>query len=157
MKTLAKRNGDLTPSLVSDFFSPSPLWNSLWPTGFFDVDLTDLPARLGVTVPSANVMETEKEYQIELAVPGLSKKDFKIEMDNDVLTISAEKEEEKSEKENGYTRKEYAYNSFSRSFTMPENFKLDKIDAKYVDGILKITVPKKEVTPMRPKKEIAVS
>ncbi|MFO0329951.1 MAG: Hsp20/alpha crystallin family protein, partial [Bacteroidota bacterium] len=55
------------------------------------------------------------------------------------------------------TRREYAYNSFSRSFTMPENFKLDKIDAKYVDGILKITVPKKEVTPMKPKKEIAVS
>ncbi|MFN7329841.1 MAG: Hsp20/alpha crystallin family protein, partial [Bacteroidota bacterium] len=97
------------------------------------------------------------EYQIELAVPGLQKKDFKIEMENDVLTISAEKEEEKNEKENGYTRREYAYNSFSRSFTMPENFKLDKIDAKYVDGILKITVPKKEVTPMKPKKEIAVS
>lgn len=155
MKTLAKRNGEMTPSLVSDFFSTSPLWSSLWPTGLFDVD--ELPARLGVTVPSANVMETEKEYQIELAVPGLQKKDFKIEMENDVLTISAEKEEEKNEKENGYTRREYAYNSFSRSFTMPENFKLDKIDAKYVDGILKITVPKKEVTPMKPKKEIAVS
>jgi HSP20 family protein len=157
MKTLAKRNGEMTPSLVSDFFSPSPLWSSLWPTGLFDVDVNDLPARLGVTVPSANVMETEKEYQIELAVPGLQKKDFKIEMENDVLTISAEKEEEKNEKENGYTRREYAYNSFTRSFTMPENFKLDKIDAKYVDGILKITVPKKEVTPMKPKKEIAVS
>ncbi|MFM8914375.1 MAG: Hsp20/alpha crystallin family protein, partial [Flammeovirgaceae bacterium] len=107
MKTLAKRNGDMTPSLVSDFFNPSPLWSSLWPTGLFDVDVNDLPARLGVTVPSANVMENEKEYQIELAAPGLHKKDFKIEMENDVLTISAEKEEEKNEKENGYTRKEY--------------------------------------------------
>ncbi|MFO0330487.1 MAG: Hsp20/alpha crystallin family protein, partial [Bacteroidota bacterium] len=105
MKTLAKRNGEMTPSLVSDFFSTSPLWSSLWPTGLFDVDVNELPARLGVTVPSANVMETEKEYQIELAVPGLQKKDFKIEMENDVLTISAEKEEEKNEKENGYTRR----------------------------------------------------
>ncbi len=157
MKTLAKRGGDVTPSLVSDFFSTSPFWSSVWPTGFFDVDINELPARLGVTVPSANVSENEKEYWIELAAPGLEKKDFKIEMENDVLTISAEKTEEKNEKENGYTRKEYAYNSFSRSFTMPENSKADKIDAKYADGILKITVPKKEVTPMKPKKEIAVS
>lgn len=157
MKTLAKRGGDVAPSLVSDFFSPGSFWSSVWPTGFFDVDVNELPARLGVTVPSANVLENEKEYRIELAAPGLEKKDFKIEMENDVLTISAEKTEEKSEKENGYTRKEYAYNSFSRSFSMPENFKADKIDAKYADGILKITVPKKEVTPMKPKKEIAIS
>ena len=153
MKTLAKRNGDLFPSFVSDFFSTSPFLGS----GLFDVDMDLLPSRLGVTVPSANVRETEKEYLIELAAPGLTKKDFKIEIDNGVLNISAEKEEEKKNKENGYTRKEYSYSSFSRSFSIPENSKTEKIDAKYEDGVLKITLPKKEITLQKPKKEIAVS
>lgn len=153
MKTLTKRNGDLFPSFVSDFFSASPFLGS----GLFDVDMDLLPSRLGVTVPSANVRETEKEYLIELAAPGLTKKDFKIEIDNGVLNISAEKEEEKKNKENGYTRKEYSYSSFSRSFSIPENSKTEKIDAKYEDGVLKITLPKKEITLQKPKKEIAVS
>jgi HSP20 family protein len=110
-----------------------------------------------VTVPSANFTENEKEYTIELAAPGLSKKDFTIEMENDLLTISAEKEEEKNEKENGFTKKEYSFNTFSRSFTLPENAKSEKIDAKYENGILTINVPKKELTPQKPRKEIPVS
>lgn len=108
-------------------------------------------------MPSANITESEKEYLIELAAPGLTKKDFKVENNNGVLTISAEKKEEKKESEGGYTRREYSYNSFSRSFTLPENSKADHIDAKYEDGILKLTVPKKELTPVKPKKEITVS
>jgi len=152
MKTLTKRNVDVFPSLVSDFFRTSPFM-----TGMFDVDMDLLPARLGVTVPSANFTEIEKEYTIELAAPGLSKKDFTIEMENDLLTISAEKEEEKNEKENGFTKKEYSFNTFSRSFTLPENAKSEKIDAKYENGILTINVPKKELTPQKPRKEIPVS
>lgn len=126
-------------------------------SGLFDLDTDLLPARLGVTVPSANVIETEKEYRVELAVPGLTKNDFKIEMENNLLTVSAEKEEEKNEKEKGFTRREYSFNSFSRSFTLPENMMAEKIDAKYEEGVLKIFVPKKEVTPQKPKKEITVS
>jgi HSP20 family protein len=150
MNTLIRTNGTLFPTL-SDFFGASPFFTP----NLFDVDL-DLPLRLGSNVPRANISETSKEYQIELAAPGLTKKDFKIETDNGVLTISAEKEE-KTETKNGYTRTEYSYNSFSRSFTLPENSKPDNINAKYEDGILKLTVPKKEVTVSKPKKEIAVS
>ena len=138
MKTLAKRNIEMFPSLVSDFFR-TPFMRS----GLFDVDMDLLPARLGGTVPSANISETEKEFFIKLAAPGLLKKDFKIEVENDMLTISAEKEEEKNEKEKGHNKREYSFNSFSRSFTLPENCKAEKIDAKYDDGVLKIRVPKK--------------
>ncbi|MBI3482500.1 MAG: Hsp20/alpha crystallin family protein [Bacteroidetes bacterium] len=139
MNTLMKTNGNLFPTLLSDFFGASPVLSP----NLFDVDLDLLPSRLGI-------------YQIQLAAPGLAKKDFKIETDNGVLTISAEKEE-KAESKNGYARTEYSFNSFSRSFTLPENSKPDNINAKYEDGILKLTVPKKEITSVKPKKEIAVS
>ncbi|MBI1767179.1 MAG: Hsp20/alpha crystallin family protein [Bacteroidetes bacterium] len=152
MNTLMKTNGNLFPTLLSDFFGASPVLSP----NLFDVDLDLLPSRLGINVPTANISETEKEYQIQLAAPGLAKKDFKIETDNGVLTISAEKEE-KAESKNGYARTEYSFNSFSRSFTLPENSKPDNINAKYEDGILKLTVPKKEITSVKPKKEIAVS
>lgn len=153
MNELMRRG--LFPSMFSDFFGSRPL---LGPNLFdvdFDFDL--MPPRLGFNLPSANVLEEEKDYIIELAAPGLNKKDFKVEAKEGVLTISAEKEEEKKEGNGGYTHREYSYHSFSRSFTLPENSKSDKIDAKYEDGILKITVPKKEITPVKAKKEIAVS
>jgi len=153
MKSLLRTNGGLFPSLLTDVMGVSPF---LAPS-LFDVDFDMLPSRIGFNVPSANIKETEKDYLIELAAPGLTKKDFKVEVDNGVLTISAEKKEEKKEKEEGYTRREYYYNSFSRSFTLPENSKSDKIDAKYEDGVLKLTVAKKEITPMKAKKEIAVA
>lgn len=153
MNGLLRRSEGLFPSLFDDFLRPSPFLGS----NLFDVDFDTLPARVGFNVPSANITESEKEYLIELAAPGLSKKDFKVEMDNDVLTISAEKKEEKKEGNGGYSRREYSYNSFSRSFTLPENSKSDKIDAKYEDGVLKLTLPKKEITPIKAKKEIAVS
>jgi HSP20 family protein len=153
MNGLLRRNEGLFPSLFDDFLRPSPFLGS----SLFDVDFDTLPARVGFNVPSANITESEKEYLIELAAPGLTKKDFKVEMDNDVLTISAEKKEEKKEGNGGYSRREYSYNSFSRSFTLPENCKSDKIDAKYEDGVLKLTLPKKEITPVKAKKEIAVS
>lgn len=142
---LMLRNGGL-PALLSDWL---------------DANLTDVEfpigKRIGVTVPSANFMETEKEYCVELAAPGLNRKDFKVEMDNRTLTISSEMDDEKKEEREGYIRKEYAYNSFCRSFGLPENIKEDNIDAIYEDGILKIHIPKKEVTSKKSKKEIAVS
>ena len=152
MKSLLRTNGGLFPSLLTDVMGVSPF---LGPS-LFDVDFDLLPERIGFNVPSANIIEKEKEYLIELAAPGLTKKDFKVETDNGVLTISAEKKEEKKEQEGGYSRREYSYNSFSRSFTLPENSKPDKIDASYEDGVLKLTVPKKEITPVKAKKEIAV-
>lgn len=138
------------PSLLTDFFGEGPFFNN-WVD--YDVDL--FPQ---VKTPLANVIETNSEFQIELAAPGLTRKDFKVEVDNGMLSISAEKEEKKEEKENGrIERKEYSYESFCRTFTLPENSKSDKIDAKYDNGILKVMIPKKEITLSKPKKEIAVA
>ena len=139
MNNLAKR-GAFFPtfsSLLDDFFNKDVFdWNS---RNFSDV---------GSTLPSVNVEETDSEFKIELAAPGLKKEDFKVKLDHHVLTISSEKSAEKEEKrENGnYARREFNYSSFLRSFTLPEESVEDgQIDAKYHDGILKITIPKKPV------------
>ncbi|MCS6820030.1 MAG: Hsp20/alpha crystallin family protein [Chitinophagales bacterium] len=96
------------------------------------------------TMPAANIAETDKEYSIELAVPGFKKEEFKIKVDKDVLTISAESESETKEEKKEYTRREYNYSSFSRSFRLPDNVKDDAIKARYENGILKLSLPKTE-------------
>jgi len=137
------------------------LTNELLDTGFFSPRLWDFGDLVGsdwaVNVPSVNIAENDKNYMIELAAPGLEKKDFKITMDNGMLTISAEKKEEKKEVKDNYVRKEFSFNKFSRSFRLPENCLFEKIDAKYDNGVLKLMLPKKEVTVTKPKKEIKVS
>jgi len=154
MALLVKRNGNLFPSLVTDLLDTER---------FFDTDLLDLesdllfPSTSRSIIPSANITERDKDYLIELAAPGLSKKDFKVELENHTLSISSEKEEKHEEEENGISRKEFSYNSFCRSFRLPENSKADKIEAEYENGVLKIEIPKKEITVSKPKKEITVS
>lgn len=148
MNLTLKRN---LPSLLADWPTPSSL---------FGLDLFDefnLPSRLGITVPSANVIESPKEYKIELAAPGMERKDFNLQVENHCLTISAEKKEEKKETEGDFTRREYSFNSFTRSFTLPENIKEGEIDAKYENGILKVHVPKMKETPVKATRKIAVS
>jgi HSP20 family protein len=142
------------PSMLMDW----PMPTTLFGPDFLD-DNFEFPSlnRLGVTVPSVNVSETPKEYKLELAAPGLERKDFKIEVDNHTLCISAEKEEEKKENENDYTRREYSFNSFSRSFTLPENVKESSIDAKYENGVLKVLIPKQKETPAKITRQIQVS
>lgn len=98
----------------------------------------------GTSIPAVNVTETEESFGLEVAAPGKSKKDFNVEIDNGVLSISSEAEETKETEEKNYTRKEYSFNSFCRSFTLPENVDPEGIEAKYVDGVLNVTVPKKE-------------
>jgi HSP20 family protein len=107
-------------------------------------------------VPSVNIVENEKDFKIELAAPGLEKKDFKIAMENGMLMISAEKKEEKKEEKENYMRREFSFNKFSRSFRLPENCLTEKIDAKYENGVLRLLLPKKEVKVMNPAKEIKV-
>lgn len=111
--------------------------------------------------PEVNIKENEKDYQIELAAPGMKKNDFHIEVHNNVLTISAKTENKKEEKdEDGkYYCKEFNYQSFSRSFNLGENLvKDDKINAKYEDGILKVTLPKhEEVKKIETSKVIKIS
>jgi HSP20 family protein len=95
-------------------------------------------------MPATNVVENDKEFEIEIASPGMEKEDFRIGVENNVLTISSEKEMQKEEKEKNYTRKEFSYGSFCRSFTMPKSVNVDAIKASYDKGILKVVLPKKE-------------
>jgi len=152
MNTIAKRNGSL-PTLLSDFFSPATVLGR----DFFDMDPDFFQSRLGINLPSANITETPKEFKLELAAPGLERKDFDIEVNNKILMISAEKEVEKRDEKNEYSRKEYSFNSFSRSFTLPDNIKEGNIDAKYENGVLKIVLPKMKETPVKTSHKIAVS
>jgi HSP20 family protein len=146
--TLKKR----MPSLMTDWFVP----RSILSPEFFDMDSSLLPFQSGVNLPSVNIQETPKEFKLELAAPGLERKDFKIEVENHTLTISAEKMEEKKEEKIDYSRKEFSFTSFCRSFTLPEEVKEGNIDAKYENGILYLLIPKKEVTATKPVKQIQV-
>lgn len=153
MTLVVKRNGSLFPSLSSDLFDVDRFFSP----GLLDVENKFWDLDIAKAIPPVNVSETEKEFKLELAAPGLTRKDFKVEADNGTLTISSEKEEEKKEEKKNYKRREYSYSGFSRSFTLPENVLADKIDAKYEDGILRLMIPKKEVTFSKPKKEIVVA
>ncbi len=96
------------------------------------------------SIPSVNIINNDNDFVIELAAPGLKKDDFNIKLENQLLTISREVEEKKEEKNDNYTRREFVYSNFSRSFTLPKTIKYDDITADYSEGILKISLPKKE-------------
>jgi len=137
--------GTRMPTLFDDFFKP---WNEWFDNG-------GLWGRV-LNIPAVNITEQKDEYLVSLAVPGMKKEDFKIDVDGNMLTISSEKEENKEEKGKKFTRKEYNYSSFSRTFTLPEGINKEKIDAKYEDGVLKIALPCKEEAKKPAAKQIAV-
>jgi len=95
-------------------------------------------------MPAVNISENEDSFMLEMAAPGMQKSDFKINLDNNVLTLSSEKQDEKEENNENFSRKEFNYSSFSRSFTLPKSIDFDKIKADYKDGILKVSLPKRE-------------
>lgn len=97
-----------------------------------------------LAAPLVNISERKEDYLVSLAAPGLQKKDFKIDVEGNLLTISCELEDTVEEKEEKFSRKEYGYSSFERSFTLPDEVNKEKIDARYNDGILEIKLPKKE-------------
>ena len=112
----------------------------------------------GMTLPAVNVLDTANDYLVEMAVPGLKKSDFNISIDNLLLSISAEVKSEYENVDNeNYTRREFGYSSFKRSFTLPEFIDESKIKAKYNEGILSIELPKKEEAKPKPPKTIKVS
>lgn len=123
---------------------------------FFDNDLSDFFGKR-ISDPAANIIELPDAFHLDIAAPGMTKEDFKINLENNILTISAEMEDEKNEEGKNYTRKEFYYGSFSRSFTLPRTINLDKIQADYQNGILKITLPKKEEARVEVKKQISIS
>lgn len=143
--TLLKKETPLFPTL-SDFFE-----NDSWisPDRFF--------RNLQKSLPATNVCETDKDYKVELAIPGFKKEEVKINLENNILTVSAEKKEEKSESAKKFTRKEFSYNSFSRSFQLPEAVDSEKIDARYENGLLKLDIPKKGDAPAKNGKEIRIN
>jgi HSP20 family protein len=108
-------------------------------------------------VPAMNVKETDDHFELEIAAPGFNKKDFDVSIDNGILKIQAENQEEMEKKEDDYTRKEFNYTSFYRSFTLPENVNEDEmIDATYKRGILKLVLNKLHVDESTPKRVIEV-
>ena len=106
-------------------------------------------------VPSVNISESDSAFEVELAVPGLKKEDLKINLEKDVLSVSAEKKTETTDENKKFSKREYNYTSFSRSFTLPESADQSNIEADYADGILKLTIAKKEEAKSLPR-EIAV-
>ncbi len=144
-------NGNTLPSIFSDFFDTDR---------FFNDDLFPAFRRFpSLSVPAANITENGKSFKIEMAIPGMDKKDIKVAVEDNIITISAEKETETDRKEDDekYTRHEFSYNSFSRSFQLPQTVKADQIEAKCENGVLKLTLPKKEEAISKAKKEIRIS
>jgi HSP20 family protein len=135
-KSLIRKSESL-PAIFNDFFRP---WESL-----FDLNGgSSLNTFNPVSIPSVNIVDNKDNYEVSLAAPGMKKDDFKIDIDANTLTISAEKEEKKEEKEERYTRKEFNYTSFLRSFSLPDWVNKDKVDASYENGLLKLILPKTE-------------
>lgn len=158
--SLVKSNKRHLPFFGESLMSQDPFFSDLMDTrrgifnlnrifnGDFDRDFT----------PAINVKDHEKEYQVELAAPGLKKDDFKITIDDGILTISAEKEQKQEEEKEGFVRKEFSYNSFTRSLSLPESIDEEKdVKAEYRDGVLKLMLTKKPGMKHKEPKTIKVS
>lgn len=148
--TLLRRSENKLPSFPSIFDS----WLNRDMMDWTNWNFSDT----NTTVPAVNVRESENEFLIDVAVPGMEKDDFRINIDQDVMTISSEKKNEKTEEKKGvYSRKEFSYQSFQRSFTIPER-EVDgnKITANYDKGILHITLPKREEAKPKPSRIIEI-
>ena len=146
--TLVKRNhSNGFPSVFDDIFKTD------WLGGTSQVN------NVGVSIPAVNILENDDNFIVEVAVPGKSKEDFTIELDNDKLTIAASSKEENQPAENSgrYTRKEFSYNSFKRTFSLPESVDSEKISADYKNGVLIISIPKKEEAKVQPKRLIDIA
>jgi HSP20 family protein len=145
MNSLIKTNGRRANPLLRDFFDIENIFTDSW-------------GSLGKTFPSVNISEDDKSFCVDVVAPGFNKDDFKVNVEDDVLTISAETQTENKEedKKREYSRREYSYNSFTRSFRLPENAKDNEVSATYKDGILELNIPKTE-NPVKEKKEIQIS
>ena len=137
------KQDDLFPSMSSFF---DDFWGRDFVSG----------VQTGTTVPAVNITESTEAFDIEVAAPGLKKEDFKINLDNGMLTISSEKSEENESEDKKVTRKEFSFSSFQRSFTLPESVQADKINASYKEGVLKIKLPKREEAKKQPPKQIEI-
>ena len=139
--SIVRRNNMIFPSLMNDFFKPD------WFGGM---------EKFESTLPAVNINEDETGFELEFAIPGQKKEDFNVEIDDHVMTVSMETRTEDETKEKNFTRREFSYESFKRSFTLPETVDEDKIEASYKEGILKFRLPKKDEALPKPKRTIAI-
>lgn len=140
--SLVKRNNLVFPALMNEIFKPD------WFGGLENVHSN---------LPQVNIKEAETNFVLELCVPGGEKEDFKIEIDKEVLTVSTEVKTDEVKKEEEYTRREFAFKSFKRSFTLPNTIDIANINASYENGILSFELPKKEEALPKPKRLIKLS
>ena len=135
------------PSMMDNLFSRDLMD---WSTSNF--------SNTNTTIPAVNIKETDDDFQIEVAAPGMDKKDFKINLENNQLMISSERKNHVKEKDENYTRKEFSYQSFQRTFNLSDQMiDGDKISAKYCDGVLCITLPKREEVKPKPARLIKIA
>ncbi len=150
------KNGSLTNRNSNVNF---PTWSN-WLDDIFNRDLPSVFTsnfNTGITLPKVNIKESADAYSVDMAVPGLKKSDFQIALDNQMLSISTELKEESEQKEENYTRREFGYSSFKRTFSLPETVEEDAIEASYNEGILSIHLPKKEEAKQKPARSIKIS
>ena len=149
--TLSTRNGNRfnpLPMLFDDFFKRDLFdWNN---SNYSDTN---------TTIPAVNIKETAEHYEVQVAAPGMTKDDFKVELDGNSLTISSERSQQNEQKEGErFSRKEFSYQSFQRTFNLQkEVVDIDKIEAKYDNGILHLMIPKKEEVKQKPPRLIQIS
>jgi HSP20 family protein len=141
MELVKRTNRNYFPSVMDELFRPD------WFGG---------KENFSGIVPPVNIRETDSSFEVELSAPGKSKEDFTVDIDNDLLTIASEKNEERTENEGKYTRREFSHTSFRRAFTLPETAKEDDIKASYENGILRISIPKKDEALPKPKRSIDI-
>jgi len=137
------RRNSIFPSIVDEFFGKDL-------PGLFNLEY-------GINSPSVNIIEGKDDFRIEVAAPGLEKDDFRINLQNNVLTISSEKESREEQNESKYMRREFSFMTFSRSFSLPLTADSEKINASYKNGVLSISIPKKEEAKEKPSREIAIA
>jgi HSP20 family protein len=143
MLPMLRKHSNL-PSFTDEFFGKDFLSN------FFENEA-------GYTMPAVNIVETKDNFRIEVAAPGLSKEDFKIDLHNNIMTISSEKQEKKEENNEKIMRREFSYCSFKRSFSLPDLVVHDKIMATHRNGVLSIEIPKREEAKEKPARQITIS
>ncbi|WP_036380280.1 Hsp20/alpha crystallin family protein [Muricauda sp. MAR_2010_75] len=154
---VATKNGSVAKSNSNGL--TFPMWSS-WIDELFNRELPSVFTsnfNTGLTLPKVNIRETKDSYYVDMAVPGLQKSDFTVDLDNQVLSITAETNENNLDNEDNHIRREFGYASFKRSFSLPETVNEDKIKAEYRDGILSIHLPKKEEAIQKPARSIKIS
>ena len=137
---LIRKQAPFFPSLIDDFINQD--WN--------------LKAPSSITLPAVNIKDLEAQFEIELAVPGMKKSDFEIEVEDGLLSISSSMEEEQVTEKGKFTRREFSYNSFKRTFTIPDSVDPSNIEAQYSDGVLQLRLPKRKEALPQPKKLIKI-